>query len=237
MNIKDTTCVITGGTQGIGRAVAFAVGAKRARVALCGRNAERVDNTVAELTGGGVDAWGASCDVGDEASIGEFAAGVLERYGGVDVLVNNAGLGYMAPLLELTTKQIDELLDINVRGLMLVTRAFLPTMIAAEQGEIVNIASLAGKNGFVGGTAYSASKHAVLGFSKSLMLEVRTHNIRVMNVCPGTVETPFFDKAGIDLPNRDKVLQPEDVAETIVAALELPGRAMISDLDIRPANP
>ena len=237
MEIKDTTCVITGGTQGIGRAVAVALGAKGARVALCGRNSERVEQTVAELTGGGVAAWGCSCDVSDEGSVGEFAAGVLERYGGVDVLVNNAGLAYMAPLLELTTSQIDEMLDINVRGLMLVTRAFLPTMIAAEKGDIVNVASLAGKNGFVGGTAYSASKHAVLGFSKSLMLEVRASNIRVINVCPGTVETPFFEKAGIDLQNRDKVLQPEDVAQTIVAALELPGRAMISDLDIRPANP
>jgi 3-oxoacyl-[acyl-carrier protein] reductase len=237
MDINNTTCVVTGGTQGIGRAVAFALGAKGARVALCGRNAERVENTVAELTGSGVSAWGVSCDVSDEGSVGEFAAGVLERFGGVDVLVNNAGLAYLAPLLELTTSQIDEMLDINVRGLMLVTRAFLPTMIAAEGGDIVNVASLAGKNGFAGGTAYGASKHAVVGFSKSLMLEVRTSNIRVVNVCPGTVETPFFEKAGIDLQNRDKVLQPEDVAETIVAALELPGRAMISDLDIRPANP
>lgn len=237
MNITDATCVITGGTQGIGRAVAFALGAKGARVALCGRNAERVGETVAALTSAGVTAWGAPCDVSDEAKVGAFADGVLELYGGVDVLVNNAGLAYLAPLLELTTAQIDEMLDINVRGLMLVTRAFLPSMIAAAQGDIVNVASLAGKNGFEGGTAYAASKHAVLGFSKSLMLEVRKANIRVINVCPGTVETPFFEKAGIDLQNRDKVLQPEDVAETIVAALALPGRAMISDLDIRPANP
>ena len=143
----------------------------------------------------------------------------------------------MAPLLELSTSQIDEMLDVNVRGLMLVTRAFLPTMIAAEHGDIVNIASLAGKNGFAGGTAYAASKHAVLGFSKSLMLEVRAANIRVITVCPGSVETPFFDKAGVELSNADRVLQPEDVAETVVAALALPGRAMISDLDIRPANP
>ncbi|MCZ6915606.1 MAG: SDR family NAD(P)-dependent oxidoreductase [Gemmatimonadetes bacterium] len=233
----ETSCVITGGTQGIGRAIAFALGAKGARVALCGRNGERVEQTVGELTSCGITAWGTSCDVSDEASVGDFAAGVFERYGAVEVLVNNAGLAYMAPLLELSTSQIDEMLDVNVRGLMLVTRAFLPTMIAAEHGDIVNIVSLAGKNGFAGGTAYAASKHAVLGFSKSLMLEVRAANIRVITVCPGSVETPFFDKAGVELSNADRVLQPEDVAETVVAALALPGRAMISDLDIRPANP
>ena len=164
----ETSCVITGGTQGIGRAIAFALGAKGARVALCGRNGERVEQTVGELTSCGITAWGTSCDVSDEASVGDFAAGVFERYGAVEVLVNNAGLAYMAPLLELST---------------------------------------------------SAA------------------NIRVITVCPGSVETPFFDKAGVELSNADRVLQPEDVAETVVAALALPGRAMISDLDIRPANP
>ncbi len=237
MELTDTTCVVTGGTQGIGRAIAFALGAKGARVALCGRNVERVEQAVAELTNRGVTAWGTSCDVSDEASVADLAAGVLERYGAVEVLVNNAGLAYVAPLLELSTSQIDEMLDVNVRGLMLVTRAFLPAMITAEQGDIVNIASLAGKNGFAGGTVYAASKHAVLGFSKSLMLEVRAANIRVITVCPGSVETPFFDKAGVELKNADRILQPEDVAHTVVAAIELPGRAMISDLDIRPANP
>jgi 3-oxoacyl-[acyl-carrier protein] reductase len=104
-------------------------------------------------------------------------------------------------------------------------------------GDIVNIASLAGRNGFVGGTAYTASKHAVLGFSKSLMLEVRKANIRVIAVCPGSVETPFFEKSGYPRPDPGKVLSADDVARAVVAALELPGRAMVSELDIRPTNP
>jgi 3-oxoacyl-[acyl-carrier protein] reductase len=152
------------------------------------------------------------------------------------VVVNNAGVGYFAPLEDLTVGQFDEIMAVNVRGMFLVTRAFLPGM-RKTGGAIVNIASLAGKNGFVGGTAYTASKHAVLGFSKSLMLEVRKDNVRVIAVCPGSVATPFFAKAGQDLPNRDRVLTPEDVAAAVIDALKLADRAMISELDIRPTNP
>ena len=173
----------------------------------------------------------------DQQSVARFVKHVLERYGHVDVLVNNAGIGHLGNFLEITTDQIDETFAVNVRGLMSVTAAFLPQMLQREEGHIINVASLAGRNGFVGGTVYAASKHAVMGFSKSLMLEVRDKNIRVVAICPGSVDTPFFAKAGIDLQNADKVLQPEDVAATVVAILELPQRALVSELDIRPTNP
>lgn len=237
MDLSNRRCVVTGGTEGIGHAVASALLERGARVAICARRAEMVERVVDEWRGAGHDAWGAACDVRDEPSVQAFAADVTERLGGADVLVNNAGLGYIAPLLELTTQQIDDLFSVNVRGTFLMTRAFLPGMLERRDGHIVNVVSLAGKNAFVGGTAYSATKHAVLGFSRSLMLEVRKANVRVTAVCPGTVVTPFFEKAGMDTPDADRVLHADDVAATIVGALALDARALLSELDLRPANP
>lgn len=101
----------------------------------------------------------------------------------------------------------------------------------------MNIASLAGRNGFEGGTAYCASKHAVLGFSKALMPEVRKQMVRVIAICPGSVATPFMDKQDRLRPNRERVLTADDVAQTVVATLTVPDRAMISELDIRPTSP
>ena len=237
MQITNSTAVVTGATTGIGRAIALALGERGASVAVCARNQQAVERMVGELESRGVTATGLACDVSDEQAIARFAEHVHQQFGHVDALVNNAGIGHLGEFLDLTTNQIDETFAVNVRGLMLVTAAFLPRMLEREIGHIVNVASLAGRNGFVGGTVYGASKHAVMGFSKSLMLEVREKNIRVVAICPGTVETPFFEKTGIDLQNADKVLQPEDVAATVVAALELPQRALVSELDIRPTNP
>ena len=125
----------------------------------------------------------------------------------------------------------------NLRSLYLVTREILPAMRERKQGAIVNIASLAGRNGFAGGTAYAASKHAVLGFSRSLMLEVRKDNIRVITICPGSVDTPLIQHQEILHPDLARILKPEDVAETVVASLALPERALVSELDVRPTNP
>jgi 3-oxoacyl-[acyl-carrier protein] reductase len=143
----------------------------------------------------------------------------------------------MAPLETLTLEAWDQTMAVNLRSLYLVTRAFLPGLLRIGASSIVNIASLAGRNGFEGGTAYCASKHAVLGFSKALMLEVRKRGVRVIAVCPGSVSTPFMDKQETLRPRRERVLQAEDVAQTVLATLTLPDRAMVSELDIRPTNP
>jgi 3-oxoacyl-[acyl-carrier protein] reductase len=237
MQLASSRCVVTGATEGIGRAIAFALGARGARVAVCARTPERVETAVGELTDRGVDAIGWPCNVSDEGSVSRFADRVLNVFETADVLVNNAGLSHFAPLTDLTTEQIDEMLTVNIRGVFLVTRAFLPGMLEQRRGQIVNMASLAGRNGVVGGTAYSASKHAVLGFSKSLMLEVRKASVRVIAVCPGSVHTDFFDKAGMSVENPGRLLRPEDVANAVLSALELADGALVSELDIRPANP
>jgi 3-oxoacyl-[acyl-carrier protein] reductase len=128
-------------------------------------------------------------------------------------------------------------MNTNVRSLFLVTKAVIPGMRQRRHGAIVNVASLAGRNGFAGGTAYTASKHAVLGFSRSLMLETRKDNIRVIAICPGSVDTSLLRDQPMLKSDPSRILQPEDVAATILHALTLPERALVSELDIRPTNP
>ena len=232
MDVTGSLAVVTGATAGIGRATAFALGRAGARVAICARTEANVHATVRDLTAAGIDALGMACDVSDPASVEAFAAFVGER-GAPRILVNNAGIGRFKPLVELSLEDWDETMGVNVRSLYLVTRPFLKAMVNAGGGTIVNVASLAGKNGVEGGTAYCASKHAVLGFSKALMLEVRRHNVRVVAICPGSVDTGFREHRA----NRSRVLTADDVAHAILASLTVPDRAMISEVDIRPTNP
>lgn len=237
MSRTGPLAVVTGGTEGIGRAVASVLGRGGMRVAICARTEANVHRTITDLERTGISASGLPCDVTDPESVAAFGAFVRDGLGDPQVLVNNAGVGRFAPLDEMSLEDWDTVQHTNVRSLFLVTREFLPAMKRRGSGDIVNVASLAGRNGFPGGTAYSASKHAVLGFSKSLMLEVRKAGIRVIAVCPGSVDTPFFDKQDAMQPARDRILTADDVAETIAHALALPPRATVSELDIRPANP
>lgn len=217
--------------------MAFSLGRAGWSVGVCARTAGRVERLVLELRGAGIIADGIPADVGDEAQVNALVAHVVKALGPVDTLVNNAGMLVAKPLGELTVNDWDATMRTNVRSLFLVTRAVLPGMRAAGHGDIVNVASLAGRNGFVGGTAYVASKHAVLGFSKALMLEERKNNIRVIAVCPGSVATAMMENQPLLPSNAEKILRPEDVADTILTALRLPGRALVSELDIRPTNP
>ena len=237
MDLTNRLAVITGATEGIGRAIAVALGSAGAKVAICARTAPNVDATVAALREAGLDAIGRACDVADPAAVRAFADFVSRERGDAAVLVNNAGIGRFAPLEELTLEDWDETIAVNLRSLYLVTRAFLPGLVRAGKSSIVNIASLAGRNGFEGGTAYCASKHAVLGFSKALMLEVRKRGLRVIAVCPGSVATPFMDKQDRMRPDRDRILTADDVAQVVVGALTLADRAMVREIDIRPTNP
>lgn len=236
MNLKSATAVITGGTEGIGLALAHAFGRAGAAVAVCSRNEVKVTAALRALTGARVRAVGTPCDVTDPKAVAAFADFVARALGRPTVLVNNAGIGRFAPLETMSLEDWDAVQATNLRGPFLATRAFLPAMKAAGEGAIVNISSLAGRNGFEGGTAYCASKHGLLGFAKALMFEVRKHNIRVITVCPGSVATEFSGPSQ-QSDKTERILHAEDVAETVVATLSLPDRAMVSELDIRPTNP
>lgn len=229
--------LVTGATEGIGRALAFALGKAGWSVGVCARTADKVTELLRDLAAADIPSAGIPCDVSDAEQVEALMAHVVERLGPIDALVNNAGVLYGKPVMELSLEEWDRTFAVNVRGLFLTSRAVIPSMRERGAGSIVNIASLAGRNGFAGGTAYSASKHAVLGFSKSLMMEERKNGIRVIAVCPGSVATPMLADQPMLPVNADRILQPEDVANTIVAALELPARALVSELDIRPTNP
>jgi 3-oxoacyl-[acyl-carrier protein] reductase len=232
-----TTALITGATHGIGRATAFALGRAGYRIGACARSAGEVDSLVSELQAAGIDAAGSAADV----SRADQVTGVIERVSGalgeIGVLVNNAGVLIARPIEELTLEDWDTTMATNLRGPFLMTRAVLPAMRARRQGTIVNVASLAARNGFAGGSAYVASKHAVLGFGRALMLELRKEGIRVITVCPGSVDTGMLSDQPMLHSDPARILQPEDVAETILHALRLPERAMVSEVDIRPSNP
>ena len=234
---SSRVALVTGATEGIGRAVAFSLGRAGWSVGVCARTPARLERLLLELRGAGVAAEGLPADVGDEAQVKGLVQRVSTTLGTIDTLVNNAGMLVAKPFLDLTLEDWDATMRTNLRSLFLVTREVLPGMRTLGRGDIVNISSLAGRNGFVGGTAYVASKHAVLGFSKSLMLEERKNNIRVIAVCPGSVDTGMLANQPLLPSVPEKILRPEDVAETILAALQLPGRALVSELDIRPTNP
>lgn len=234
--MPEHVALVTGATAGIGRATAFALGRAGYRVGVCARTAGPVDALVAELRAEGIAAAGRAADVGQAEAVEALVKAVASELGPVDTLINNAGIAIIRPLTELSVEEWDATMATNLRSLFLVTRAVLPGMLERGSGIIVNVASLAGKNPLVGGTAYAASKHAVLGFSKSLMLEVRKEGVRVLAICPGSVNTALI--RNIRTPSREgEMLEPEDVAQAILDAIRMPVRATVSEIDIRPANP
>ena len=233
----STTALITGATHGIGLATAFALGRAGYRVGVCARTAAKVESVVAELRAAGIEAAGRAADVADPVQVASVVEHVSQTLGEIGVLVNNAGVLIARPIEELTLEDWDTTMATNLRGLFLMTRAVLPPMRAKGRGDIVNVASLAARNGFAGGSAYAASKHAVLGFGRALMLELRKEGIRVVTVCPGSVDTGMLRDQAMLKPDPTRILRPVDVADTILHSLRLPERALVSEVDIRPTNP
>ncbi|MDT7542485.1 MAG: 3-hydroxybutyrate dehydrogenase [Acidobacteriota bacterium] len=189
--------LITGGGRGIGRAVAHAFAREGASLALVARTASEVERVASEIKEEfGVETFGATCDVSDAASIKRAFADVFEKFGrGGDVLVNNAGIAESAPLVKTDDEMWQRHLAINLTGTFLCTRAALPAMIERGWGRIINIASIAGKTGAPYIAAYAASKHGVLGLTRSVALEVATKGVTVNAICPGYVDTDMTTRA------------------------------------------
>lgn len=176
-------------------------------------------------------------DVTKEKDVRQMIEAAAEN-GGIDVMICNAGFGRFADLSESKTKDFDEMFAVNVRGVYLCCKYSLSYMLKAGAGTIIIISSIAGKNGIATASIYSASKHAVMGLASSLMAEVRKSGIRVVTVCPGSVDTNFFDSEGAELNSRrDTILSAADVAETCLLAAQLPQNALLSEVEIRPLNP
>jgi 3-oxoacyl-[acyl-carrier protein] reductase len=233
--------MITGASKGIGLGIAKRFAAdKEVKLSICARSERSITEACRGIENefSSLKVFSTVCDVSSEQEVMRFTQEAERNFGSVDVLVNNAGFGLFKAIENMTSKEFDSVLAANMRGVFLMTQAVLPKMKDRKCGIIITIASLAGKDGFVGGAAYCASKFGVRGLMQSLFLEVREFNIRVTTIFPGSVDTEFFDTAGHPLGSRAKhVLRAEDVAATIFAAAMLPYGATISELDIRPTNP
>jgi NADP-dependent 3-hydroxy acid dehydrogenase YdfG len=231
--LEGKVAVVTGGSRGIGKAIGYALGEEGAQVFIASRSQRTLDAAVREIRDAGFRAEGVPADVTSPEQVEAFVGSVVKSAGRIDILVNNAGMGVFKQVTELTVEDFDTMWNVNVRGVFLVTKAVLPHMIKGGGGTIVNIASLAGKNSFKEGAGYSATKWALRGFASSLMLEVRDHDIRVVTIFPGSVDTSFSTsgKRGPRIP------QPEDVASAVVFAVTAPERAMFSEIDLRPTRP
>ena len=195
MEFSRQRAVVTGGGRGIGAAVARALAAEGAAVVVASRSGDELEATAAALREGGHRAWAVRCDVSDPGDVAALRKRAEEKLGGVDVLINNAGIGHSAKLEAITLDDWSRIFAINATGTFLCTQAFLPPMVGRGWGRVINIASVAGKIGAPYIAAYSASKHAVVGFSRSVAAEVATTGVTVNAVCPGFVATDMVDES------------------------------------------
>ncbi len=238
MEIKGKISIVTGASKGIGRAIALALAREGSHVAISARNHELLRQTAESVQALGVECFVFAGDMASEASISEFIDASTARFGRLDILVNNAGIGRFKHIADMPTKDWDAMFNLNVRGMFIATRQAIPHLRRTGDSFVVNIASLAGKNSFPGGGGYAATKHAVLAFSRCLMLEERNNGVHVVAICPGSVNTAFFDsREDVSNSRVENMLLPEDVASTVVHAIRMPRRAMVSEIDIRPSTP
>lgn len=236
MRLTGKRALVTGAGKGIGRAVALALAAEGANVGLVARSRNDLD-AVAKALGPDARLSIATADLAVRSEAEHAVAQVARDLGGIDILINNAGTAAFGSVLEMEPEMWERIFRVNVFGLYYVTRAVLPHMISAGAGDIINVASTAGQKGSARLSAYAASKAAVLSFTESLMPEVRTQGIRVTAVLPSTVNTELASSMGLPIGEDARMMQPEDVAQSIVAALTLPSRVFLRDLSILTTNP
>lgn len=234
--MKNKICLVTGATRGIGRAIAKMLLEEGAQVAICGRDQSAVDKAVKELhaqTGGKVA--GKAADVRNHEDIAGLFRYIDSAFGGLDVLVNNAGVGVFRSVSDLSVEEWLLTLETNLSGVFYCCREAFPRFKTRGGGYIVNISSLAGKNPFAGGSAYNASKFGLNGFSEAMMLDKRNDNVRVSYIMPGSVATEFSGH-GSD-SGQDWKIHPDDVAEIVRSLMRMPERTLISRVEVRPSKP
>ncbi len=236
--LEGLKAIVTGGSRGIGLATAVALRSAGAHVLICGRSADALADALGLLRADG-RATGlvasARIDVGEPDQAGQLVDAAVAQLGGLDILINNAGIGRFAPLAALSDKDWTETLHTNLSGVFYCCRAAIPVMRAGGQGWIVNVSSLAGQHPFAGGAAYCASKAALNALTESLMQEVRQERIRVSCVLPGSVDTRFGGRVRPE--GASWKLSADDVARAIVDLLQHPPRSLPSRIELRPSMP
>ncbi len=195
MQLAGKAAVVTGGGRGIGRAVARALAQAGARVAVAARTERQIDEVAARLRADGHQAWALQCDVTDPQSVAAMVRAAAEHLDHVDILINNAGIAFSAPIHRQTLEEWNDVFAVNVTGTMLCTKAFIQGMVERKWGRVINIASIAGLAGAKYIAAYAASKHAVIGLTRSVAAEVAPYGVTVNAVCPGYVDTEMAEQA------------------------------------------
>lgn len=228
MKLETAKVLVTGGSSGIGLETAMQLRRRGAQVAICGRDEAKV-----RASGMEIGALSIVADVSIEDDVVRMVRTVISEFGGYDVLVNNAGFGHFAPLVETKLEDMQRVYATNVFGAMIVARESARHFISQSRGNIVNVASTAGQRGFAGGTAYASSKFALAGMTESWRAELRKHNIRVMQINPSEVQTEFFRGR----PFSERKLLAEDIAQAILSMLELHERGFVPEMSVWATNP
>lgn len=235
MNLTEKVAIVTGGTKGIGFAIAGRLVQEGAKVFVCSRTRSDLEDAIERLTQLG-EAAGKLCDVRVEEQVKAVLESCEKNFGGVDILINNAGMGLFDKTVEeMSSDEFRQTLETNLFGVFYACHHAIPMMKKRGGGYIFNISSLAGQNPHPRMAAYNASKFGLNGFSEALMQEVRHENIKVSYICPGSVNTYF----GGDAPTDEKSwqLQPEDIAQVVADLLAMNERALPSKVEIRPSRP
>ena len=234
MELKDKTILITGGSMGIGYGIAEACLRANMNVVITGRDKDRLEEAVLALKKTGPNISSIEGDVRSMADQEASVRHAVEKFGSLDVLVANAGVGHFAPIEDLTEEQWHDTIDINLSGVFNSVKASLPE-IEKSKGYIFTIASLAGTNFFASGTAYNASKFGLVGFTQALMLDVRKKGIKVTTIMPGSVATHFNNRTPSEADAWK--IQPEDIGQIVVDLLAMPARTLPSKVEMRPSIP
>ncbi|OWA36074.1 3-ketoacyl-ACP reductase [Saccharibacillus sp. O16] len=238
LELKNQTAVITGAGKGIGRAVAEALAAEGVHLGLIARTSSDLEALASELKEKyGVHVFVEAADVSVRADIEAAVQSLHDQLGAIDILINNAGIATFGKLAEMDPEEWERIIRVNLMGAYYTTRAALPFMLEQNSGSILNVASTAGERGFATGSAYCASKAALISLSESLMQEVRKSNIRVTALTPSTVNTELASTNNLPIGDEDRMMQPEDVADLAVATLKLPARVFVKSAGIWTTNP
>jgi NAD(P)-dependent dehydrogenase (short-subunit alcohol dehydrogenase family) len=229
--LSGAVALVTGGSRGIGRAIAFCLAQLGSSVAICGRDAGALAATEGELKNSGCQVYSQIADVSRSADVTALVDRAQATLGPISILVNNAGIGLFGPAHEKTEADWDHVLDTNLKSVFLVSRAVVPSMIRRGAGDIINISSLAGRNAFAGGGIYCASKWGLQGLSACMAEDLRDHGIRVSVICPGSVATGFSLRGPKDT---SKALSPEDVAHAVAMIVTQGANSFVSEIQLRP---
>ena len=232
LELSSKKVLVTGGGEGIGKAIAAALRQKGADVAITGRRADVLEAAAEEL-----DLWAIPGDVSVEADVVATVQQFVERHGRIDVLVNNAGFGYFAPLTELDRERFEEVFATNVTGAMLMAREAARHFVRQRSGHLINISSTSGLKGGRNATAYSASKFALRGMTECWREELRRHDVRVILVNPSEVLTNFSRHAGYEQEHSDRKLRGREIADALVGVLEVDDRGFVPEFSVFATNP